>query len=118
MKKNKIYLRDYNRHPVGVLMCMREGDFIRCGLSMCSKVDRFDRDVGTEIALKKLEENPFYISVPDAFNTKTLWQKIAEMETHFKIPWQVSRRWYNGDDLQGVRYAMRLLFAKGAPCRT
>ena len=94
----RMYLRDKNKRPYGVLIARKESDAIVIGWSQCNKRDEWSRERGIEIARARAIKH--YCDEVDRFN------ELASQQVKEAIPRFVSKivKYYHIDNSRSVEF--------------
>ena len=69
MEELKMYIRDENGNPRGVMMCIVKRGEMRFGFSFCNKKDKFEKKIGTYLARERYYDReisiPFWVNFDD-----------------------------------------------------
>ncbi len=66
----KEYIRDEkNQNPIGIAVAVRINDEIFYGFSICNKLDRFDKQRGLDIALRRAHADEYSLPLSARYQT-------------------------------------------------
>jgi len=69
MDELKMYIRDEDGNPRGVMMCVVECGEMHFGFSFCNKKDKFEKKIGTFLARERYMDPdismPFWVNFDD-----------------------------------------------------
>lgn len=64
----KEYIRDeQTRNPIGIAVAVRINDEVFYGFSICNRVDRFDKQLGLNIALSRAHSDEFKLPLSERY---------------------------------------------------
>lgn len=80
------YLRDRDRHPVGVCALRLDGDNgVRVAASLCARSDQWTRHGGVVRALGRLGSRHYYVS---GDTTRLHYPELGDLLTKLGLPWK------------------------------
>ena len=93
----KEYIRNKKNDPRGVAVAVKDGDQVFYGYSLCNPCDKYNKEFGMNIAIKRALAKDGY-ALPDSFDTvRQIMEKFLNLE-------QRALRYFKDVDPENIRF--------------